>query len=468
MANPLEHRVPQKAVSLVSLVTMLIFLPLLLLVTYQAVQLMTRALGTSANIRVDAKATLEPLNTNFFHAFAQGGEEATDMLAPVTGEVRTLRPKVIRIDHLYDIYVNVSRQGGSLSFDWSKLDTAIDTILATGAKPTIALSYMPPAIARDGVMTNPPTNWDEWAYVVQKTIEHVSGRSGKNLAGIYYEVWNEPNLRQFGGWGLSGDKNYLTLYRYASQGAANAANVNGFFLGGPATSELNKNWIIALATSGYRLNFFSWHSYLSNPAQFGIDQRNLTTWLLPYPNVTLIPKLITEFGFTGDKDVRYGTTYASAFTAAAIRQLISGGPQYLFSFELKDGPNDQQGNGWGLITHENNGKKPKPRYYVFNFLDTMAGTRRALTGEGSWVTGFASERSGVLRLMLVNFDSSGNHVENVPVTFANLDPGIYLWRERFLFGRDVSFTQTAAADSTISRQVYMPAQSVAIIELTRR
>lgn len=467
MANFLEHRVTPKTTSLISLIALLIFLPFLLLVSYQAVQLITRALGTPANIAIDTKATLEPIDTGFFHAFGQGGEEATNMIGPVADLVRVLSPRLIRIDHIYDLYVNVSRPGGVLSFDWTKLDAAIDTILATGAKPLIALSFMPTVIAKEGKLTNPPTNWDEWALVVQKTIEHVSGRSGRNISGVYYEVWNEPNLDQFGGWSLSGDKNYLTLYRYASQGASRATNVNGFLLGGPATSELNQNWIIALVTSGNRVNFLSWHSYLSNPTQFATDQRNLISWLLPYPNVTLIPKLITEFGFTGNKDTRYGTTYASAHTAAVVRQLISGRPQYLFSFELKDGPNDQQGSGWGLITHENNGKKPKPRYYVYNFLDTMAGTRLTLTGEGSWVTGFASMKSGIIRLMLVNFDAADNHAENVPVTFTGLDAGTYLWHERFLFGREVSFTETVTGTS-LSREVYMPAESVGIIELTKR
>lgn len=454
-----------KATSLISLLALVIFLPLLLLAAYQTATLISRALGVPANIIVDTQAVLEPLHTGFYHAFTQGGEEANDMLSPVAGQIRQLQPKLIRLDHLYDHYVDVGRAGSDLTFDWSKLDAAVDTILSTGAKPVLALSYMPSAIAVDGNIINPPANWNDWALVVQRTIEHYSGARG--LRDIYYEVWNEPDLDIFGKWGLSGSKNYLTLYHYASVGASAATGVNRFYLGGPATTGLYKNWIIALVNSGNRLNFFSWHTYLYDPKRFTQDEANLITWLLPYPQYTLLPKLITEFGFTGGKSKLYGGSFASAHMAAVVRQLISGGPTYIFSFELKDGPNQEAGDGWGLITHETNGARAKPRFYVYNFLDPMEGDRLAVFGEGTWVTGFASTKNGVARLMLVNFDQNGSHVENVPVSFTSLTPGTYKYREHLLFGRDVTTTETVA-ETTLSRQVYMPAESVAILELTKQ
>ncbi len=468
MENFLERPTSPKLNAIVTTIALLVFLPFLLFGVYQAVVIVSRAAGTPANIIVDATSPLEAITTDFYHAFAQGGEESTDMLASVVGETRSLRPQLIRLDHLYDHYDVVGRSGSELTFNFSKLDAAVNTILATGAKPLLALSFMPGAIARGGNIIDPPNNWDEWALVVQRTIEHYSGRGGRNIAGVYYEVWNEPDLAQFGSWKLSGDKNYLTLYRYAAMGAGRAQNVNQFFLGGPATTGLYKTWIVSLVSSGNRLDFLSWHSYLSDPKRFNDDQRNIATWLLPYPQYTLIPKLITEFGFTGSKSKAYGTTYAAAHTAATIRQLISGRPTYAFSFQIKDGPNQAaSADGWGLLTHDDNGKRPKPRYYVFNFLDSMAGTRLGLSGEGTWITGFSTVREGTIRLMLVNFDAGGNHVETVPVTITNIEPGTYRYRERFLLGRDVTLTHVATV-SAFTKQLYMPAQSVAILELTKQ
>ena len=464
MTNFLTQRTSPKLVQVVSLVALLIFLPLLLLGMREVVTLISRATGTPANIVVNTTLKLEMLDLSFYHAFSQGGEESTNMLAPVVAEVSALKPKLIRLDHLYDHYDVVGRQGGTLTFNWSKLDAAVDTILATGAKPLLALSYMPAVIAKDGNIINPPNNWDEWALVVQKTIEHYSGRGGKNITGMYYEVWNEPDLAQFGSWRPG---TYSTLYRYSSTGASRATNTNRFFLGGPSTTGLYKSWILALVGSGNRVDFLSWHTYQRDPTKFAKDQEDIVSWLLPYPNFTLIPKLITEFGFTGDKSTLYGGPYAAAHAAAVITQLISGGPTYAFSFQPKDGPNQEDGSGWGLLTHETNGKRKKPRYFIYSFIDAMAGQRISLSGLGTWVTGFASTRDSVIRVLLVNFDTRGTHTENVPVTFGNVTPGTYKLRQRFFLGQDLTFIETVTEQS-LARNILIPASSVVMLELTKQ
>jgi hypothetical protein len=463
MPNFLERNTSPQATSIVSTLALFAFLPLFMLGLYQIYSVL-RAFGTPANIVVDAKTTLEPVNTNFLHAFAQGGEEQADMIAPIIPEVKALRPKIIRLDHIYDSYNVVGRNGAELTFDWSRLDQAVNSILATGAKPMLALSYMPPVIAKDGNIINPPNNWDEWAYVVQRTIEHFSGKANRNIPGMYYEVWNEPDLAQFGGWKLSGEKNYLTLYRYAAIGAQNAKNVSSFSFGGPATTGLYKNWILALVNSGSRLDFFSWHSYLMDPKQFDTDQKNLAQWLLPFPQYILLPKFVTEFGFTGAKDTRYNTMFAAAHMAAVAREIISGGPTYLFTFQLKDGPNQE--NGWGLLGHESQGKKAKPRYFVSNFLQPISGTRLLLTGEGSWTSAVATIRDQTIRVLLINFNPKNSKSETVPVSFINLEPGTYTYREKFLLGRNVAFTETVIG-TTLEKQLFMPINSVAMLELTK-
>lgn len=455
----LTQRTQPKTISIVSILALIVFLPLMLLATQNIVVLITRASGTLANITVSTKNILEPIDTNFYHAFSQGGETNGDMLAPVVADIRALRPKIIRLDHLYDHY-NVSVSGDGSVTSWGTLDDAVSSILATGAKPMLALSYMPSSIAQGGNIINPPNDWNAWAKVVQDTIEHFSGARG--ISGIYYEVWNEPDLAQFGGWKYYGDKNYVTLYRYASVGASRA-KAGTFYLGGPATTGLYKEWIIALVQSGNRINFLSWHTYQQDPAKYDADQRNIITWLLPYPTYTLIPKLITEFGFTGDKSPQYGTGYAAAHAAAVISKLITGGPTYLLSFQPVDGPNQQSGNGWGLITNSDNGLKKKPRYWIYNFIDSMAGNRLPLSGEGTWVTGFASTKNGVVRVMLVNFRG---YTENVPVTFTDITPGSYSLRQDYLFGGDTKVTVTAPTGSYQTKIPLTP-NNVVILELTK-
>ncbi|HUD19466.1 MAG TPA: hypothetical protein VMR81_03420 [Patescibacteria group bacterium] len=469
MSNMLTDPTKPKLTQIVSIIALLIFLPILLIGAQELVSLVSKASGTPANIVVDTKSLREVLSLDFYHAFAQGGEESTDMIKPVVSEVRTLKPKLICIDHIYDSYNVVGKSGDQINFDWSKLDGAVDSIIATGAKPCLSLSYMPQPIAQNGNIVNPPTNWNDWSYVVQKTIEHYSGKGNRNMNGIYYEVWNEPDLPQFGGWKYYGAKNYITLYQYASNGARNATGVNAFYLGGPVTTGLYQPWIQAIVTSGARLDFFAWHTYANDPLKFSQDQLNITTWLNPYPNYILLPKIITEFGFTGDKSSLYGANYAAAFTAATIRQLLSNGITYALSFELKDGPKQEAGDGWGLITNENNGKKLKPRYYVYSCLDQMAGQRVLLTGEGTWVTGFASQKNNTTSVMLVNYDQNGTHTEAVPLTFGNLDPGTYTYSQKYCIGAgtNITTTETASASGIIQKTILMHPSSVAIFKISK-
>lgn len=467
MANVFERQTTPKLTHLVTIMALLIFMPILLYGTTEVINLVSKASGTPANVVVDTKLQLEPLDLSFYHAFAQGGEEGVGMLKPVVNQMKTLKPHFIRLDHLYDHFEVVGKSGDQITYNWSKLDEEVSTILEMGAQPVLALSYMPSVIAKDGSIINVPNNWNDWSAVVQRTIEHYSGKGEKNLKGVYYEVWNEPDLAQFGGWKYGGEKNYITLYQYASTGAKRAQNVNTFYLGGPSTTGLYKSWILALVNSGARVDFLSWHTYQRDPAKYDKDQQDIASWLLPYPYFTLVPKMITEFGFTGDKSPAYGTTYAAAHATAVIRQLMGNGVSYAFSFQPKDGPGQQSGNGWGLITHQDNGLKQKPRYSIYPFVDQMTGKRVSLKGEGSWVTGFASINNGVTRVLLVNFDTNGTHTESVPVTLGNLDPGTYSLRQRFFLGQDVTLTETVT-NGTIQKKILMPPSSVLLLELTKK
>lgn len=423
------------------------------------------ALFVPAKIVIDTAAVGAPITNSFYHAFAQGGEERGNMLGVIEKKIKSLKPLYIRIDHIYDYYEVVGQSNNQLTFDFSKLDATIDSIRAMGATPVLSLSYMPAEIARDRVIINPPNDWNQWALVVQKTIEHVSGKGGKNISGVYYEVWNESDHSQFGGWKPNGSKSYLTLYQYALEGAERALNVQPFKIGGPATTGLYRSWIDALARSGLRVDFFSWHSYLGSPFQYATDQKNFISWLAAYPEMVGKETLITEFGFTGSKDKRYWGSYAAAYTAAVVRQLLDEQPTYVFTFELKDGPSDGEGAGWGILTHETGGLLPKPRYSVFPFLDTMAGNRLFLTGEGSRVTGFATKNGDVIQVLLVNFNQQGAG-ETFPVTLTNLPSGTYELKYKHFLGTEETVREQVGG-TTFQKDFYLSASGILIVEFKK-
>ncbi|MCA9373512.1 hypothetical protein KC921_05485 [Candidatus Woesebacteria bacterium] len=427
-----------------------------------------QASGTPANLVVNTTAVLGPV-ARPWRNLAQGGEDHAWRLQPLTAEVKSLHPEYIRIDHIYDFYDIVQGQPGNLSFDFSKLDLVLNDILATGAKPFISLSYMPPAIA-SGDIVSPPKNWADWQLTVQKTIEHISGTLG--IEDVYYEVWNEPDL--FGGWKYYGDKNYLTMYTYSIQGANKAQGVKPYKIGGPATTALYKNWFDALAKhaidNNLRLDFFSWHRYTTDVDQYTQDITEVHTWIENYPQ--LAPTLefhITEWGHNSENDPGYDTAVGAAHTVAGSITM-SNWIQRAFIFEIQDGraPENQAYWGrWGMFTHKDAGATAKPRYHALNMLESIGDQRLQITGLGSWVKAVAAKNTkGNPELVIVNYSAQGNHSENVPITFRNIEPGSFKLEQQFLSGRTLS-TPVATTEATLKAFVNMAANDVAKVELVR-
>lgn len=351
-------------------------------------ELFSQASGEPADIRVDTQAIIGPMPRPWRN-LAQGGEAHDWRIEPINGQVRALNPEYIRIDHIYDFYDIVQGTPGNITFDFSKLDVILNDITATGAKPYIALSYMPPAIS-SGDIVAPPVNWADWQLTIQKTIEHVSGTRG--IRDVYYEVWNEPDL--FGGWKYYGERNYLTMYTYAARGAQNARGVQPFKFGGPGITALYENWFNALAehviANNLRYDFFSWHRYNHDITQFNKDMRLARAWLGNFPQLEPTVELhITEWGHDSENEPGYDTAYGAAHTVAASIEMI-GVVNKAFVFEIQDGedPNGQANWGrWGLLTSPKSGSKPKPRYFGLRMLDRLSDARLQTTGNGYWVKG---------------------------------------------------------------------------------
>lgn len=452
---------------LLALLFLLAFLPFLIKLVQVAQEYLTRALGQPANIIVDTQAILGPLPRPWL-ALAQGGEEKTPMLEAVIPEIRELKPSYIRLDHLYDFYeVSSQNQNGKLVFNFSRLDQTVENILAAGALPFFSLSYMPPILSRDGNLNSPPAKWEDWAKLVQATIEHYSGKNGKNLNEVYYEVWNEPDL--FGNWQLGRDPDYLLLYRYAALGANQAKNVNRFYLGGPATTGLSQKWLKTLFEQGLRLDFISWHRYSEKPENFEKDLQVLEEFLKNNPQFFFIKRIISEWGSTPENSPHHDNLFDAAHTLATLRKLL-GRVDLAFAFEIKDGPSPdgkKYWGRWGLLTHEKTGVEKKPRYWALTFLNQIQGERLSLTGEGTWVTGLATRQQDKIYLLLVNFDTFGQHQEAVPVTFTNLESPSYLYRESFLLGKATT-SEEITTNSVLTKTIFLPPQSVVLMELEPR
>lgn len=428
----------------------------------------SRANSEPANIVVDTKIVIGPLPRPWRH-LAQGGEAADWRIQPINGQVKTLNPEYIRIDHIYDFYDIVKGSPGNLSFDFTTFDVILNDILATGAKPYIALSYMPPAISSGDIVAT-PQNYADWQLVVQRTIEHVSGTRG--IADVYYEVWNEPDL--FGGWKAYGSKNYLHLYGAAARGAQNARVSQPFKIGGPATTALYKNWFDSLLTyaseNNLRLDFFSWHRYSNDLKQFQKDMQEARTWIQKYPQYQ--PTLefhISEWGHDSNNHAGYDSTFGAAHTVAGAIEMV-GVIDKAFIFEIQDGK-DPAGatywGRWGMLTHKESGSQIKPRYRGVQLLENLGYERLQLLGKGTYVKALAARKSEtIFQVLLANFDPWAKNIESVPVTFQRVEPGTYRITKTYL-SKPKEVIQVDTNDTNLSFQALMNVSDVVLIEAER-
>jgi hypothetical protein len=446
-----------------TILLLLLLLPFLIIATKITLDLRKGAAGIPANIQIDTKSDMGTIPSTLWQNLSQGGEEATDMIKPVISLTRLLQPKLIRVDHLFDYY-NVYL--GPNNYDFSKLDEVVNSILLTGARPMLSLSYTTASMAKNGQSAGEPTDWDQWYQLVKATAHHYS--IDKKIDGIYYEVWNEPDL--FGGWKYNKSPSYLTLYTKSAQAVADGAQGANYKIGGPAITAFYQNWIKALlkaaAAAQLRLDFISWHHYSKNPSGYLSDFENLNQILTDYPQYQNIERIISEVGPNSEPDAWYDNQMSGIHLISLSTQL-AGRIHRLFTFEVVDGPSPRSSvsSGWGLITHSTNGLTTKPRYDAIKFLNRLGGNRLSSQGDGSWVTTLASKNNQTIQVLLVNYDQYNSHIETVPLTFLNIDPGKYTLTSSSFLGNTTSKTITISTFRH-SEDVYLEANTALLLELT--
>lgn len=448
----------------------IITLPIVLLAQREIQQILSRAAYKPANIIIDTRNILGPVNKSF-SSFAQGGEEPPPMFSAVIPKIKELSPKYIRIDHIYDYYEIVRNNGNEFTYDFSILDKTVDDIIATGTLPFFSLSYMPSVFTTSGSIIDVPSDWNNWKNLIKTTIEHYSGRNNKNLNNVYYEVWNEPELPQFGGWKLIGDKDYRSLYFYAAQGAQETENANKFYLGGPAVGSYYPNWVnnfvSYVAQNNLRLDFYSWHRYTKKPSEYVNDAKNIRNLLSAFPSSANIPLFLTEWGIDSENTDINNSNTAAAYAIYSISQFTKD-ISLAFHFEVKDGP-PPNGGKWGLIPHEknpDNNLSPKPKFKAFRELTKIAGNQILLSGDGTNVSGIAASSPAKTVVILANYDISGRNIENVPVTFTGLVPAMYNLKYYYVLDDRSGFFEIPVTNGNLGKTFLLPANSILFLELS--
>lgn len=365
----------------------------------KVVTFFTKARQVPASIIVDVSKSQGEMQRPWA-GLSQGGEQEKPgelvSLAPVTAQIKSLGVKYIRIDHVLEE-----------PFD-NNLKERILEITNAGATPFISLSYF-------------PKDRNSWSGKVKNLVETVSGKNNLNLAGVYYEVWNEPDGPGFGNFSA---EQYFAIYKETLSAVLSAQNVNSFKIGGPALADLRQGWMAKflnlVVKNRLRLDFISWHRYSLRLFDYQEDTNFILKMQNKYSGLGSPEKIISEWGSDPARSPVHNSNLDAAHLVGAARSFI-GHVNLATKFEVRDGP-EHPDSGWGILKHDGS---PKPTYQALKLLNLLRSDRILLTGEGTNVYGLASRDKSGVTIILANYDRYSSNTESVPVKISNLPPGRY-------------------------------------------
>lgn len=322
---------------------------------------------------------------------------------------------------------------GNPVYDWTIMDRIFDTWIERGIKPLVEMGFMPEALSSkpqpyrhfwkpgdsyNDVYTGwryPPNDYDKWAELIYRWVIHSVERYGQQeVESWYWELWNEPDIKYWGGT----FEEYCKLYDYSADAVKRAlptARVGGPHVTSPGYSgpaRFLKAFLIhcesgtnyATGNTGAPLDFIAFHAKGAPRFTDGIVQMGIGNQLKQVekgfeiissnPRFKNLPVVIGECDPEGcaacgmsvapENGYRNGTMFSS-YTASAFTRIFEMARHFnvnllgvvSWAFEFEDQP-------WfhGFRDLATNGVD-KPVLNVFRMFGKMGGTSvEVLTDEG--------------------------------------------------------------------------------------
>ncbi|MBA3765625.1 MAG: beta-xylosidase [Acidobacteria bacterium] len=336
-------------------------------------------------------------------------------------------------------------------YSFFNADSVFDFLLSIGMKPFVELSFMPRALSSGGTTVfnyqanvTPPRDYQEWAALVGKLVSHWVGRYGVGeVREWFFEVWNEPNLKEF--WtGTQGD--YFNLYRHTAR-AIKSVDAN-LRVGGPATAK--NEWIEEFLDFCERNNlpadFVTTHHYPTDA--FGEEGDDTETQLAKSRRSVLreqaqdarrrargLPLYYTEWNASSNpRDPLHDEPYAAAFVAKTIMEangLVEGYSFWTFTdiFEENYFPSVPFHGGFGLMNLHGT---PKPTYRAYQLLHALGTEQLLVDGAHETVNAWVTRKEHSLTIILTNHALPRHAITTEQVSFrlTNTPPSCSAYIER--------------------------------------
>lgn len=318
-------------------------------------------------------------------------------------------------------------ENGNPVYDWTFVDSIVDTWVERGMKPLMEIGFMPKALSTqpepyrhdwepgdpyNEIYTGwayPPKDYARWGELVYQWVRHSVDRYGEDeVETWWWELWNEPDISYWQGT----DEEYLKLYDYTADAVKRAlptarvggphATGGGYRLMQAFLEHVRSGTNFVTGQRGSPIDFVAFHAKGSPQFVEGRVRTNMAPELRSidrhfeiirsFPEFADLPVIIGEADPEGcaacsvasgsrQNAYRNGTMYSS-YTAASFARMyeladlhdmnFEGATSWSFTFANVpwfDGFREMATNGVG-----------KPVLNVFRMFGMMGGERVAVRG----------------------------------------------------------------------------------------
>ncbi len=330
---------------------------------------------------------------------------------------------------LSDDMGTLRRDDDGLVYSFFNCDQIFDFLLTIGMKPFVELSFMPDALAsgRRTVFSyeanvTPPKDYRQWDSFIERLVSHWTDRYGeKEMSNWFFEVWNEPNLKEF--WSGS-RRDYFKLYRHTAEAIKKVSP--SLKVGGPATakSEWIEEFVDFCERNDVPCDFVSTHHYPNDgferdgdiDLQLFQSQRGIMREVAQNTrgHSRNRPVYYTEWNSSSAPwDPLHDEPYAAGFVGSTILEangLVEGYSFWTFSdiFEENYFPSKPFHGGFGLLNLHG---IPKPSYRTFELFHHLGEQQSLVDGLHETVDCSLIRKGSSVTLLLTNHTTPGHTIE---------------------------------------------------------
>lgn len=374
---------------------------------------------------IDTTRALEPIDLTRY-ALGQGGLSEQPMIGDRADQIRQLHPQTINffVQEYFDLYP------AQHQYHWTTLDKAIETILATGAKPIMNLTFKPRILypqINDAIVA--PTSWTEWEELIYQLVRHCN--DARKFGIQYWLIGNEGDIGESSGCPYKfSPQNYLTYYRHTTMAIRRADSTAK--VGGPAPanykSPVGSAMVDALINSAAReevpFDFLCFHGYSNDPRDFWNEIDYMKSKLAGRPQLAHVETMIDQWNMSLNNPI-LDTAFQPAFILEATLGFYQRGLTRSSYYQIRDYFVDpvvfskfMSLRGTAFMAHwwntmpqydglYDNQNRLRPAYYAFLLLNHIRGQRLAVNGTNSHVRALAAASDAWINVLLWNFPLEG-------------------------------------------------------------